>query len=650
MTRTGTVSLLGVALAAVLYVAVNALVNIAAPAGARVDVTEDSLYTLSEGTHATLGRIDEPVELHFFLSERLGREVPFYASYGRRVRDLLVEIAAASTGRIIVHEHDPEPFSDDEDLAVSLGVQGIPVDRGGELGYFGLAGTNSVDDTEVIPFFQPEREALLEYDLARMIHALSNPEPTVIGVMGSLPIMGDMRAGMQGGVLVPWAIGRHLKASFDVVNLPESIDALPSELGVMMVVHPRAMNERAVYELEQFLFRGGRAVLFIDPKAESDPSQGAGGTSTSAGGIQPLFERWGIRVPEGKLVADRSMALRINAGSAARPVPADYLLWLGVSGEHMASDDPVTSQLPPLNLASAGHIVRESGSPLTLEPLISSSRNSSLMDAGEVRGSRPDVLGLLDRFAPDDRMYVMAARLTGDLATAFPNGPPPRMIERTAQELAANPDPPQLMRSDGPVNIVLVADSDLLEDRFWLRKQQFFGREVEEEIAGNGDFVINVLGNLAGSDELLGLRSRGVSQRPFERVREIERRAQRHLQDKERELQDKLEETQGKIAELEGVRTTKDPATGEMKVEVSLTSEQRVAVEALRSEMLSIRRQLRAVQRGLRADVERLESWLQFANIGLVPIIVSVVAVMLVTMRLVRRRRNWASARERAPS
>ena len=650
MTRTGTVSLLGVALAAVLYVAVNALVNIAAPAGARVDVTEDSLYTLSEGTHATLARIDEPVELHFFLSERLGREVPFYASYGRRVRDLLVEIAAASAGRIIVREHDPEPFSDDEDLAVSLGVQGIPVDRGGELGYFGLAGTNSVDDTEVIPFFQPEREALLEYDLAQIIHALSNPEPTVIGVMGSLPIMGDMRAGMQGGVLVPWAIGRHLKASFDVVNLPESIDALPSELSVMMVVHPRAMNERAVYELEQFLFRGGRAVLFVDPKAESDPSQGAGGTSTSTGGIQPLFERWGIRVPEGQLVADRSMALRINAGSATRPVPADYLLWLGVSGEHMASDDPVTSQLPPLNLASAGHIVRESGSPLTLEPLISSSRNSSLVDAGEVRGTRPDVLGLLDRFTPDDRTYVMAARLTGDLATAFPNGPPPRMIERTAQEIAANPDPPQLMKSDGPVNIVLVADSDLLEDRFWLRKQQFFGREVEEEIAGNADFVINALGSLAGSDELLGLRSRGVSQRPFERVRELERQAQRRLQDKERELQDKLEETQGKIAELEGVRTTKDPATGEMNVEVSLTSEQRVAVEALRSEMLSIRRQLRAVQRGLRADVEKLESWLQFANIGLVPIIVSVVAVLLVTARLVRLRRSYASTRERVPS
>ena len=648
MTRTGTVSLLGVALAAVLYVAVNALVNVIAPAAARVDVTEERLYTLSEGTHATLAGIDEPVELHYFLSERLGREVPFYASYGRRVRELLIEIAAASAGKVILHEHDPEPFSDVEDRAVSLGIQGIPVDGGGELAYFGLAGTNSVDDAERIAFFQPEREALLEYDLARMIHALSNPEPTVIGVMSSLPIMGDMRAAMQGGVLVPWAIGRHLKASFDVVNLPESIDALPPGLGVMMVVHPRAMNERAVYALEQFLFRGGRAVLFIDPKAESDLSQGPGGTASSAGEIQTLLERWGIRVPGGKLVADRSMALRVNAGTAARPVPADHLLWLGVSGEHMASDDPVTGQLPALNLASAGHIVRESGSPLALEPLVSSSTNSSLVDAGEAGGSRPDVLGLLKKFAPDDRAYVMAARLTGDLSTAFPNGPPPRMIEPPAQDLATNPEPPQLMKSDGPVNIVLVADSDLLEDRFWLRKKQFFGREVEEQIAGNGDFVINALGHLAGSDALLGLRSRGVSQRPFDSVRALERRAERRLQDKERELQEKLRETQGRIAELEGVRTTKDPVTGELNVQVALTSEQRVEMGALRSEMLSIRRELRGVQRGLRADVERLESRLQIINIALVPILVSAVAIVLVTVRLARRSRSYASARESA--
>lgn len=647
MTRTGTVSLLGLSLAAILYVTVNTLFNVSAPA-ARLDVTEDGLYTLSPGTHATLAKIDEPVEFRFFFSERLGREVPFYASYGRRVRELLVEIAAASGGKVILHEHDPEPFSEDEDRAVSLGVQGIPVDRGGELAYFGLAGTNSVDDTELIPFFQAEREKLLEYDLAQMIHALSNPEPSVVGVMSSLPIMGDMRAQMQGGALVPWAIAKQLKTNFNVINLPESIDTLPAAISVMMVVHPRAMSKRAVYELEQFLFRGGRSMLFIDPKAESDLSLGPDSISTSASGIQALFEKWGIEVPEGKLVGDRSMALRINAGSAARPVPADYLVWLGVSGDNMTQDDPVTSQLPALNLASTGFIIRESDSPLAMQPLISSSQNSSPIGAEEVRGSRPDILGLLDKFKPDNNAYVIAARLTGDVTTAFSNGPPPRTIKKTEEELASDPDPPQLMKSDGPINIILVADSDLLDDRFWLRKQQFFGREVEEQIAGNADFVINALGNLAGSDELLRLRSRGVSQRPFDRVRKLQHQAERRLQDTERELQNKLKETQGKVAELEGVQTVKDAVTGELKVEVSLTSKQRSEVEALRREMLTIRKQLRAVQRSLREDVERLETWLQFVNIGLVPIIVSAIAIVLGTVRIARRRRNYIGTREGA--
>ena len=173
----------------------------------RLDVTEDGLFTLSDGTLASLARIDEPIELHFFLSGHLGAsEVPAYASYGLRVRELLAEVAAASGGKVILREHDPKPFSRGEELAVSFGVQGVPVESGGELAYFGLAGTNSVDDTETVPFFQPEREMLLEYDIARMIHALSDPEPTVVGVMGSLPVMGDMHAPGAGAVY--WFPGR----------------------------------------------------------------------------------------------------------------------------------------------------------------------------------------------------------------------------------------------------------------------------------------------------------------------------------------------------------------------------------------------------------------------------------------------------------
>ena len=647
MTRTGVNSSAGLALAAVLYVAVNVLFNVSAPQ-ARLDVTEDGLFTLSDGTLATVARIDEPIELHFFLSGHLVREVPFYASYGLRVRELLAEIAAASGGKVVLREHDPRPFSRGEELAVAFGVQGVPVESGGELAYFGLAGANSVDDTQTVPFFQPEREMLLEYDVARMIHALSDTEPTVIGVMGSLPVMGDMHAQAQGGVLVPWAIARHLKSAFDTLHLPETIDDLPASVDVMMVVHPRAMTHRAIYALEQFLFRGGRALIFVDPKAESDTSVGPDGASSSTGGLGALFRAWGIEVPDRRLVGDRSMALTINAGTATRPLPAEYLVWLGAAAEFLAQDDPVTAQLPALNLASAGSIRRTEGSPLALEPLIASGVDSALIDVDAVRGLKPDILGLLDRFRPDADAHVIGARLTGEVATAFPDGGPPRTVARAAAEAAADPDPPQLMRSRRPINVILVADADLLADRFWLRTRQFFGREVEEAIAGNADFVVNALGNLAGSDALLELRSRGVSQRPFEAIRALERDAESRFRDKERELQDKLRETQEKIAGLEGVRTTEDASTGERRVVVSLTEAQRAQIEALRGEMLSIRRQLHDVRRGLRENVERLEAWLRFVNIGLVPIALSVVAIVVGLARIAGRRRYHFGLRGRA--
>ena len=647
--RTGVRSLTGLLLAAVLYVAVNTLFNVSAPE-LRLDVTEDDLFTLTDGTRAILARIDEPIELHFFLSGHLAREVPAYASYGLRVRELLAEVEAASAGKVIVREHDPKPFSRGEALAVSFGVQGVPVESGGDLAYFGLAGKNLVDDTETVPFFQPEREMLLEYDIARMIHALSDAEPTVVGVMGSLPVMGDMHAQAQGGVLVPWAIARRLKDGFDTIHLPESIDRLPASIDVMMVVHPRAMSDRAIYELEQFLFRGGRALLFVDPRAESDTSVGPDAASSSAGGLGPLFEAWGIEVPDRRLVGDRSMALTINAGTAARPVPAEFLAWLGASAEYLAQDDPVTARLPALNLASAGFIRQAAGSPLHVEPLIVSSRDSGPLDVDAVLGMRPDILGLLDRFRSDGETYVLGARLTGEVATAFPDGPPPRTVPRSAAERPAEPDPPQLMRSRRPINAILVADADLLADRFWLRKRRFFGRDVEEAIAGNADFVVNALGNLAGSDALLKLRSRGVSRRPFERIRALERDAESRFREKERELQDKLRETQERIAGLEGVRATEDALTGERRVVVSLTDAQRVEVEALRGQMLSIRGQLHAVRRSLREDVESLEAWLRFANIGLVPVALSGVAILVGLVRIARRRRYHIGLRERAAS
>ena len=636
--RTGIFSLSGLTLALIVYIATNTLFNVWSPA-VRLDVSEDKLYTLSDGTQSILESIDEPVVLHFFFSERLGKEVPFYASYSRRIRELLVEIVAVANGKVILVEHNPKPFSKAEDLAVAHGVQGIPVDQGGELSYFGLSGINTVDALELIPFFQTEREKLLEYDLVQMINTLSNTEPAVIGIMSSLPVMGDMGAQMQGRPLVPWTIAQKMKENFSLINLPQSIDDLPSNIDVMMVVHPQQMNQRAIYELEQFLFRGGRAMIFIDPKAESDLSLGPNTTSSSTDNIQFLLAQWGIKVPTGQLLGDKTMALRINAGTATQPLPAEYLVWLRVPAAQMNQDDPVISQLPDMNLASAGFILRKSDSPLSFEPLITSSLNSSAISVDKVLGLRPNILGLLEAFKPDSNSYVVAARLRGSATTAFPNGPPQRTIAKTTQELAKNPDRPQLQQASESMNIILVADADLLEDRFWLRKQQFFGRDVEEQIASNADFVINSLSNLSGSDKLLTLRSRGVSQRPFEKVQELQQQSASLLQEKERDLQAKLKKIQTDIATFGGVNNINDKDSSQLRVELSLSREQRAELEIQRLQMLSIRQQLREVKRSLREDVEQLESRLQFLNIGLMPIIVSIVAMLIGFLKLYRRRR-----------
>ena len=437
MNRTGIVSLLGLALALILYIATNTLFNAWAPA-ARLDVSEENLYTLSKGTHTTLEKIDEPVVLHFFFSERLGREVPFYASYAKRVRELLVEIVAVSDGKIVLNEYNPEPFSDAEDLAVSHGIQGIPVDQGGELSYFGLSGINTIDDIELIPFFQTEREKLLEYDLLQMINTLSNAEPAVVGIMSSLPVMGDMLAQTKGRPIVPWTIAKKIKDNFNIVNLPETIDDLPNRIDVMMVIHPQKMSKRSIYELEQFLFRGGRAMIFVDPKAESDLSLGPNSVSSSTNNIQSLLNQWGIEIPEGLLLGDKSMALKINAGTAAQPIPAEYLAWLRVSADNMNQYDPVISQLPAINLASTGFILRKDDSPLNVEPLIFSSLNSSPISVEEVRGLRPNILGLLEKFKPDNKSYTVAARLRGIATSAFPDGPPVRTIRKTTERNLKN--------------------------------------------------------------------------------------------------------------------------------------------------------------------------------------------------------------------
>jgi len=633
-------SLIALGLAAILFVSVNLLAQ-SLFTGARIDLTEDKLFTLSPGTRTILKQIDEPVTLRYFFSERLGREIPAYAAYGRRVSDMLSEFAAASGGRLIVERYDPQPFSDVEDRAVALGLQGVPIDQGGESVYFGLSGSNSTDDKETIAFLQPERERFLEYDLARMVQALAKPKRKVVGVITDLPLEGDMMLMMRGMPSQPWYIMDTLRSMFEVRTLAADIDRVPDDVDVLMLAHPKSLQEKAQYAIDQFVLKGGRALVFVDPYAESEAGrarQMGGGTSSD---LPKLFEAWGIELVKDKVAGDRANARRVNAGQPGRPVAADYPAWLLMRQGNINADDPLMSNISQVNMATAGILKKRADAKTTFEPLITTSPQSMAIDVAQLSsgpGGAPDVLGILRGFKPGLEGLVVAARVTGPASSAFPDGPPkPKEGEQATPPATgevkpkAKPLPAHVAKSDKPINVIVVSDTDLLNDWTWVQVQEFFGQRLAVPTANNADMIANALDFLAGGGELMGLRGRGTSARPFERVRALERDAEAQLRGTERELQDKLAEVKKNLREAEG---------GDKAAGGALTPQQAQTIEKFRGEMLDIRKQLREVQLALRRDIRRLEATLRFVNIGLVPIVVAVIALVLAGLHVARRRRQ----------
>lgn len=637
-------SLVALVLAAILFVAVNMLAQ-ATLTGARLDLTKDKLFTLSTGTREILGRVQEPVTLRYFFSERLGREIPTYAAYARRVGDMLNEFAANARGRLIVQRYDPQPFSDVEDRAVALGMQGVPIDQGGESVYFGLSGSNSTDDKETIAFLQPERERFLEYDLARMVQALANPKRKVVGLITDLPLEGDMMMMMRGMPSQPWYIMETLRSMFDIRTMGGDIDRIPEDVDVLMLAHPKALSDKTQYAIDQFVLKGGRALVFVDPYAESEAGKmrqmGGGGASSS--NLPKLFEAWGVDLLKDKIAGDRANARRVNAGGPGRVVPADFPAWLLMRQGNINADDPLMSNIGQVNMASAGILKKRVGAATKFEPLITTSPQSMAIDVAQMSsgpGGGPDVLGIVRNFKPSLEGLVVAARISGDASSAFPDGPPkPKEGEQPQPAATPKPDdkplPPHLAKSLKPINVIVVTDTDMLNDWAWVQVQEFFGQRLAVPTANNADMVANALDFLAGGGELMGLRGRGTSARPFEVVRALERDAEARLRGKERELQDKLNEVKKNLREAE----TGDKAGG-----ASLTPQQTQAIEKFRADMLDTRKQLREVQLALRQDVDRLETKLRFANIGLVPLVVAVIALGVGGWRIARRRRPSAQS------
>jgi len=620
---------LALGLVMILFLALN-LLSTNLSVGLRVDLTEKRLYTLSPATRKIVDRIDEPVTLRFFYSRDFAAAVPAIGSYAQRVQDLLREYAELSGGRIRLQIIDPTPFSEAEDRAVAFGLQKVPLD-GREGGMFlGLVGTNTTDDVEAIAFLQADREPFLEYDISRMVHALSAPKRTVVGILSTLPINGQARYNPQTGqqeTIKPFAVMDQINDFFETRMLETDLTRVPENVTVLMVAHPKKLPPQTLYAIDQFALGGGKVFALVDSFAEIEV-QNSGNPAMAAleanSAPANLLAAWGVKIDPLSVAADRLTARRVSMGQGQPPIP--YLPWLLLRETNLDAVSPITSGVDTLAFGSAGVIEPLAGATSTLTPLARTSPGSATLMTAQLVG-RIDPRRLIRDFKPGPGNQTLIARITGPASSAYPDGRPagtPRPVDADGKALTI------AHRATGDLDIILVSDVDVLIDRFWVSTRNFFGRQVSTPVAGNGTFVVNALDALAGDSALLDLRGRGMSTRPFVVIDNLERAAEHKFRAKEQELRDKLADTEKKLRAL----TERGGGDGAL-----LSAEDRRQIESYQRDLLAVRADLRAVQRSLRESLDGLRQRLLFVNIAAVPILVAVLALVLALVRRQRRRR-----------
>ncbi|PID41878.1 MAG: ABC transporter [Gammaproteobacteria bacterium] len=635
--------------------------------GVRVDLTENGLYTLSDGTRKVLSELDADIKLTLFYSDKATAELPALRTYANRVEELLREFESFSNGKLHLKIVDPEPFSEEEDEAAAAGLQGVPAGLRGDEIYFGLVGRRSAavgsegeaeDETgseearsesdveEVIPFFQLDKEEFLEYELAKLVYSLAHPEPPVVGIISGLKLNGGINPVSRQNEPA-WVIVQQLEGLFELNWLEQDLNQIPAEnVDILLVIHPKNLPDTTLLAIDQFVLSGGKAVMFVDPFAEADrpamPMMGGGDQSSDAG---PLLSSWGVEYDREKVVGDYKNSMVVSMGSNRKPVR--HIGLLGLGADSFNQQDVVLSGLEMINFSSAGILSQKPGATTSFTPLVESSDEAMPLKAGLFQMLHsPDTL--LDDFAPTGERYVMAARVTGPAQTAFPDGIEIEVESETGADAdtagdantagekgaddsgdqgskaASTPGKsskkvmPGVTRSDD-IQLIVVADTDVLSDRLWVQIRQFFQQRVISPWADNAGFLVSSIENLSGNSDLISIRSRGRFSRPFTKVESIRLQAEEKFLEQQRELQERLRQTEKKLAELEGNRGVEEQSL--------LSPEQEKTLVEFQKEKLKIRKDLRDVQHQLDQDIEKLGSNLKLINILLVPFLLTVIVL-----------------------
>ena len=592
--------------------------------GWRVDLTQNRLYSTAPGTDRILKSLREPVNLYFFFTEKSAAQLPVLKTYGGRVREFLEELAARSNGKLRLHFIDPQPFSEDEDRASELGVRGAPLGGSGGTLYFGLAGTNSTDGHAAIEFFDPAKEEFLEYDVVKLIYELANPKKPVLGWLTTLPMTPSMDP-QSGQMREPWAIYSQAQQLFNVHPLDPAATKIDADVDVLVLVHPKNLAPATLFAIDQYVLKGGHIAVFVDPIAEADTSgvdpqnPMSAMSADKSSNLQPLLGNWGVQYNPRQVIADAKQALSVSLHENEAPSRHYGILGLEQSNFNLA--DVVTAGLSSVNVAMAGYLEPAKGATTHFEPLLLSSNQAQPL-ATERFAMLFDPGTLRDGFRATGKRYAIGARITGNVKTAYPGGPP--------AGVTLPPGTTALKTSAKPLQLIVFADVDMLADYLWVRQQNLFGQHVAQAWANNGDLVLNVLDNLSGSADLISVRGRATFTRPFGRVEALRRSADDRFRSKEQELEQELRTTEEKLTALESRRNDKSS--------VILTPEQERELNHFQDEKLQVRKELRNVRLGLDEEIRSLGTTLKILNIIVVPALLAVIALLVVGWR--RRRRQ----------
>jgi ABC-type uncharacterized transport system involved in gliding motility auxiliary subunit len=587
----------------------------------RVDLTENQLYTLSAGSKALIGKLDRPVVLKLFFNSSAAEAPVPLKNHAREVWDLLKEYQIVGGRNVVIEKYDPKPDSEAEEWAQKYGLAPQSAGMFGPNLYFGLVAV--AGDTEgAIPAIDPRQEQLLEYNITRLIYRVSHPQKPKIGVMSGLPVLGrqDMPYAMPGQprppASAPWLSFQDLRKDYDVREIPAGTESIDSDLQALIVVHPKNLADTTLYAIDQFVLRGGHLLAFVDPMSAADlelspPQQAMFNMPQASSTLGRLFDAWGVDFSGDKVVADPRALTRVrNMANQVEESP----VWLSLRKENMAGGDILTAELESLLMPFAGSFSDRTSEDIAFTPLIQASKSSGLVSAMSAQFGNQAIRG---EMKAQGTAVNLAVRLTGTFRTAFPDGKPKR--EPKEGEPPA-PEPAGEDLKSGTGTVILVGDVDMVSDRFCAQEVNFMGFKGHQPLNDNINFFLNAVEQIAGSTDLIGIRSRGEFDRPFDRVLALQEKATTAWRDQEKLLEERLSETQRQINEIEASKKDKSQR-------FILSAEQQQAIQNFRQEESRIRRELKNVRKSLRQDIERLGVSVKVVNIVMMPVLVSLVGV-----------------------